>query len=533
MGHLYFYILMVEVSTLTKKEDLQFAREKDANAEKDVKFVSAPGYISSVPPWSLAHEIGLKAGDQILEINGHKLRDLFDFKYHFEKTDEVLLVIKRGKNFFEIELEKDPEDKLGVEFASPLFNGVQECANKCPFCFIENQPFDQTRDTLQLRDDDFRLSYLHGSYVTLTNLSFSDRKRIEALRPGPLYISVHATEPEIRNLMLGRKKSIAIIDELKWLDSLDIPVHTQIVLCPEMNDGKHLLKTINDLYELKDKPVKSVAIVPVGLTKYHRAGLRRFELDEALEVVSMIENWENHKEDQIQFQKAQMQGFRVSRSRSLLDVNEETRHESNAAAGTSGAESRKNFVFLSDEFYLMTHSPIPEQDYYGDYPQLEDGVGMTRLFLNEVENELRSLADRYLLTADRLNKKSLSTVNGQQLTPVRVTWINGTISRPIVEKVAQRLNERIPGLELKALCLDSKFWGTTNVSGLLTGNDIYQVLRYIPKEMLGEKIIIPSVMLKDGYDIFLDDMKLSQLEEKLGIPCVKAWGAKELISVLL
>jgi putative radical SAM enzyme (TIGR03279 family) len=477
---------MVEVSSLTKKEDLQFSREHDANAEKDVKFVSAPAYISSVPPWSLAHEIGLEPGDQILEINNHKLRDLFDFKYHFEQAEEVLLLVKRGEEIFEIELEKDPDDELGAEFTTPLFNGVQECANKCPFCFIENQPFDTTRETLQLRDDDFRLSYLHGSYVTLTNLSFSDRKRIEALRPGPLYISVHATDPEIRDLMLGRKKSIPILDELKWLDSLDIPVHTQIVLCPGMNDGKHLLKTINDLFQMRNKPVRSVAIVPVGLTKYHRAGLRRFELDEALEVINMIESWEQEK------------------------------------------SNRKNFVFLSDEFYLMTHTPVPEQDYYGDYPQLEDGVGMTRLFLNEVDASLRVLEEGVAIQAKRIAESPSAPHNHSR----RVTWINGTISRPIVEKVAERINARLPGIELKALCLDSIFWGVTNVSGLLTGDDIYQALKYIPKEMLGEMIIIPKVMLKDGYDIFLDDMHLSELEAQLGIPCVKAWGAEELIMTL-
>lgn len=484
---------MVEVSILTKKEDLEFSRERDTNAEKDVKFVSAPAYISSVPPWSLGAEIGLEPGDQILEINGHKLRDLFDFKFHFEEVEEVLLVVKRGEEVFEIELEKDVDDELGVEFATPLFNGVQECANKCPFCFIENQPFDETRETLQLRDDDFRLSYLHGSYVTLTNLSFSDRKRIEALRPGPLYISVHATDPVVRDLMLGRKKSIPILDELKWLNSLDIPVHTQIVLCPEMNDGQHLLNTINDLFKMKNKSVVSVAIVPVGLTKYHRAGLRRFEFDEALDVVNMIEAWERGEE-------------------------------------TNTKLSRKNFVFLSDEFYLMTHTPVPEQDYYGDYPQLEDGVGMTRLFLNEIDASLRDLEEGVAIQSEAQSKRSFDYAQDDKR---RVTWINGTIARPVVEKVAARINERIPGLELKALCLDSKFWGSTNVSGLLTGNDIYQVLKYIPKEMLGEKIIIPKVMLKDGYDIFLDDMKLTELEEKLGIPCLKAWGAGELIAEVL
>ena len=212
------------------------------------------------------------------------------------------------------------------------------------------------------------MSYLHGSYVTLTNLSFSDRKRIETLRPGPLYISVHATEPEVRNKMLGRKKSIPIMEELKWLASLDIPVHTQIVLCPEMNDGKHLMKTIEDLYSLKDSPVQSVAIVPVGLTKYHRRGLRRFELDEALDTISMVEKWEKEDPD------------------------------------------RSKFVFLSDEFFLMTHNNVPDKNYYGDYPILEDGVGMTRLFLDDVESELAKFEEQSFKFTEKLisfNNESL------------------------------------------------------------------------------------------------------------------------------
>lgn len=474
-------------SALINKQDLEHARIFDPNAEKDIKFTSAPAYISSVPPWSLAKEIGIEQGDQILEINGHKFRDVFDFNYHFNQSDEILLLVRRDKEEFEIELEKDPDEEFGAEFHTPLFNGVQECANKCPFCFIENQPFEQTRETLQLRDDDFRLSYLHGSYVTLTNLSFSDRKRIETLRPGPLYVSVHATEPEVRNLMLGRTKSISIIDELKWLGSLGIPIHTQIVLCPEMNDGKHLLQTINDLYALKDSPVVSVAVVPVGLTKYHRAGLRRFTFDEALDVLNLVEAWEKEK------------------------------------------PKRKNFVFLSDEFYLMTHSPMPGKDYYGDYPQLEDGVGMTRLFLNEIEEELAKL-DSDVILSPRSGREDPGC---RELGSKTYSWINGTISKPIVDKVAATINEKLGKNILKPICVDSEFWGTTNVSGLLTGNDIYIALKYIPKETLGDAVIIPKVMLKDKEDIFLDDMHISELEAKLGLPCIKAWGAEELLNTLI
>lgn len=497
-------------SALINKQDLEHARIFDPNAEKDIKFTSAPAYISSVPPWSLAKEIGIEQGDQILEINGHKFRDVFDFNFHFNQSDEILLLVRRDKEEFEIELEKDTDEEFGAEFHTPLFNGVQECANKCPFCFIENQPFDQTRETLQLRDDDFRLSYLHGSYVTLTNLSFSDRKRIETLRPGPLYVSVHATEPEVRNLMLGRTKSISIIEELKWLGSLGIPIHTQIVLCPEMNDGKHLLQTINDLYALKDSPVVSVAVVPVGLTKYHRAGLRRFTFDEALDVLNLVEAWEKEK------------------------------------------PKRKNFVFLSDEFYLMTHSPMPGKDYYGDYPQLEDGVGMTRLFLNEIEEQLAKIDTRILL--EKLPDARLASFSEAELTTASMmipknerndadgtlqagsktySWINGMISKPIVDKVASTINEKLGKTILKPICVDSEFWGTTNVSGLLTGNDIYIALKYIPKETLGDAVIIPKVMLKDKEDIFLDDMHISELESKLGVPCIKAWGAEELIETVL
>jgi putative radical SAM enzyme (TIGR03279 family) len=466
---------MVEASIINKK-DLEHSRVRDPNAEKDIKFVSAPAYISSVPPWSLAHELDLKAGDKILEINGQKFRDFFDFQYHFEQSDFATLLVQREitkENIeeLEIEIEKDFGEALGCEFVTPLFNGVQECANDCPFCFIENQPFNETRESLQLRDDDFRLSYLHGSYVTLTNLSFSDRKRIETLRPGPLYISVHATEPEVRNKMLGRKKSIPIMEELKWLKSLDIPVHTQIVLCPGMNDGEHLKQTINDLFTLKDSPVLSVAVVPVGLTKYHRRGLRRFELDEILENISVVEAWE--KED---------------------------------------PKKRNKFVFLSDEFFLMTNCDVPDKKYYGDYPVLEDGVGMTRLFLDEVEKVLAQVKPMAF-------KEKF-----------KISWINGTISQHALRKVARMFEAKFENLELEPVCIDSEFWGTTNVTGLLTGKDIYAKVK--DKEDLGDLVLIPSVMLKEGFDIFLDDMHIDELSKKLNIKCAKAWGAKEMLELI-
>lgn len=450
---------------LVNKEELEQIRLEGENG-KAIKFVAAPATISNVPAWSLGAELGLSAGDKILEINGAKLRDVMDLQMALSGTEELEILVKHQDGELEIiELEKDAEEDLGVEYETPLFNGVRECANACPFCFIDQQPLDHTRETLHLKDDDYRLSYLHGSYVTLTNLSHSDRQRIEELRPGPLYVSVHATDPDARNILLGRKKSIPILEELAWLNSLDIPVHTQIVLCPGINDGEILRQTINDLYKLKNKPVVSVAIVPLGLTKYHPGNLRRHNFEEALETVEMIGAWEE--------------------------------------------EHGTGFVFLSDELYLMTGTEVPDRNYYGDYPQLEDGVGMTRLFLNEVETEL----EKFSAPAETLHKK--------------YTWLNGTIATNVIKNVARQINSKFDREIIEPVFIESKFWGTTNVSGLLTGKDILEAL--VGKE-IGDAIIIPSVMLKEGEDIFLDDMHISEFAKKIGKPCYKAWGAEELLN---
>ncbi len=455
--------------TLVDKNKLEILN-LDKGEDKNLKFVAAPALIKSAPVWSLAAELGLEAGDQILEINKNKFRDIMDLQYQFTMAEEVnLLVLKKNEAEEElISFDKDPEEELGAEFETPLFNGVQECANKCAFCFIDQQPMEMTRKSLHLKDDDFRLSYLHGSYVTLTNLSRSDRKRIEELRPGPLYVSVHATDPDLRNKLLGRKSSVPIIDELKWLESLDIPVHTQIVLCPGWNDGEHLINTLNDLYKLKDKPIRSVAIVPVGLTKYHDGGIKRFEFDDALETISLIDNW--------------------------------------------NAQHSKDFAFLSDEFYLMTKTPIPNYADYGGYPQLEDGVGVTSLFLDEFRDAL-----------EKLPKKLPQAKT--------ITWLNGTLAKDTVNQIASEVNQRVENLELKVAAIKSNFWGTTNVAGLLTGQDLIDGLKDFGE--LGDKVIIPTVMLKDGEDIFLDDMPLKDFEKEIKIPCIKAWGAEEFINALI
>ena len=454
-------------SNLINKDDLKVLNI-ESEGEKKLKFVAAPAKIITAYPWGIAKEIGLEVGDQITEINGEKFRDILDLQYKLNQIEEVEITVAKSSGEEEIiAFEKDFEEDLGAEFATPLFNGVQECANKCTFCFIDQQPMDITRKSLHLKDDDFRLSYLHGSYVTLTNLSRSDRRRIEELKPGPLYISVHATDPDLRNELLGRKQSVAILDELKWLESLGIPCHTQIVLCPGFNDGENLKQTLTDLYSLKDSPVLSVAIVPVGLTKYHTGGLKRFELDNALETINLVEEWEkNHG---------------------------------------------KNFAYLSDEFYLMTGSPLPSFEDYGGYPQLEDGVGTTSLFLKEFTEEIKKLPN------------SLTK-------PTTITWVNGTLAQNELRKIANDINSKVKNLDLKVACLDSEFWGITNVTGLLTGNDVLEGLKNL--DGLGDYLIIPRVMLKDDKDVFLDDMPLKKLEEELGLKCIKAWGAGEITELI-
>lgn len=444
---------------------------------KKHKFDSAPAKIINVGEGSLAQEIGLQAGDEILEINGIGFRDILDFQYQFQQLDDVEMLIKKHTCEEQeiIAFDKDFDEDLGVEFETPLFNGVKECSNNCAFCFIDQQPHEETRESLHLKDDDFRLSYLHGSYITLTNLSRSDRARIEELRPGPLYISVHATDNTLRNKMLGRKQSIPILEELQWLDSLGIPCHAQIVLCPGINDGDSLKQTISELYKLKDSPVQSVAIVPAGLTKYHDGGIQKFAINDALEAISLVETWEN------------------------------------------SADDRSGFVFLSDEFYLMTGTPVPDFSKYANFPQLEDGVGTTSLFVEEIKKEMLRLP----------------SIFDEEKT---IAWINGTLAKTEIMKVAKMINMQVANLNLHPIFVESDFWGTTSVAGLLTGKDIYQSLqKYIKHNEIKQldKVIIPSVMLKDGEDIFLDDMSLLELEAKLQVKCIKAWGAKELTDTML
>ena len=295
--------------------------------------------ISEVKPNSIAWELELVAGDKIIKVNDKELTDLIDFNFETALNNYKLTVEKKDTGEIEVlEIEKDDDEELGIVFESAVFDGVKRCLNKCIFCFVDQQP-DNLRKTLYIKDDDYRLSYLQGTYITLTNLKQEDKERIEKLNLGPLYVSVHTTNGELRKKMLNNKNADKILDELDWLKKINIPIHCQIVLCPDYNDNDELIKTLNDLYKYK-KIVKSVAIVPVGITKYRKNNdLKKVDYNVAQKTIEIVNEFNTKK--------------------------------------------KTNFVQLSDEFFILTNSKIPDKKYYKNYSQLDDGVGTTRLILDD------------------------------------------------------------------------------------------------------------------------------------------------------
>ncbi len=301
--------------------------------------------IENVIKNSIADEIGLVAGDEILSINNEKPKDIIE--YTFSVQNEIVeLEIKHKKGEVEIiEIEKDLEEDLGVSFESVVFDNIKPCCNKCIFCFVDGQP-EGLRESLYIKDDDWRLSYLQGTYVTLTNLTKQDWERICALRPSPLYVSVHTTNPNLRAKMLNNPKAKNIMEDLEKLSSLDIEIHAQIVLCPGYNDDKELQRTLDDLKIFK-KNLKSLAVVPVGISRYRKDNLKRVNKEIALHTIKIIDKFNK--------------------------------------------DMKKNIAMASDEFFLLAEIEVPNGKYYGKFAQIEDGVGVIRLFLDDFEKSKKKL----------------------------------------------------------------------------------------------------------------------------------------------
>ena len=423
-----------------------------------------PAIIKEVLEDSIAQDLELKSGEEILAINGEKLEDFIQYRY-LTMAEEIDLHVKRLDGTEEIiEIEKDFDDDLGIVFTSAVFDRVRPCMNKCIFCFVDQQP-KGLRKTLYIKDDDYRLSYLQGTYVTLTNLNAADKKRLEEQRLGPLYVSVHTTNPELRVKMLRNPNAAKIPEQLKWLAKLDIPIHTQIVLCPDYNDGAELERTLSDLTKLKN--VLSVAIVPVGVTKFRKEKLKQVDEQKALETIEIADKFNN--------------------------------------------KLKRNLISVSDEFYILAHLPFPEKKYYNGYNQLEDGVGVSRLLL------------------DDFRKRKLPA---KIKTPRKISLFTGESAYPTIKIITDELN-KIENFEIELIPVKSEFWGNTiTVTGLITGQDLEKSLSL--RKFKNSEVFIPSVMLRDFTEDFLDGITVSEIEKRnnIKISTIKdCYSAKELVDL--
>lgn len=432
------------------------------------------GVIASVAPGSLGAELGLEPGQRIISINGEPLNDALDFQFAASNTD-VVLEVEAGDEIVEYQVERDLDEVWGVTFADPTFDGIHICENTCPFCFIKQLPKGM-RKSLYVMDDDYRYSMLYGNFVTLTNLTEADWRRIEEQRISPINVSVHATNPEVRVALVGNPKGALIMEDLARLERAGIDYNTQVVLCPGINDGAELDRTIADLVDSGPR-LNSIAVVPVGLSKFglerqsRRVRLsrtcmrtlpgatieiRRFEPDEAELVIEQIERWQTR--------------FRAERGRT--------------------------FVYLGDEFYLMTGRSIPAGKFYDGFPQVEDGIGITRLFLDD---------------AERLIKRTTAG-SGRGRTG---TIACGTLIADTMRQLVQRVNAHT-GSELRVSSVKNKLFGSEiNVSGLLTGGDVCDVLT---EERFTDPVFVSENMVSKRTKTFLDDMHIEEMQERLSRP---------------
>ncbi|HEV7857141.1 MAG TPA: DUF512 domain-containing protein [Pyrinomonadaceae bacterium] len=412
--------------------------------------------ITEVTPASLAAELELEAGDRIIKINGRPVRDYLDFRFQTGgETELVLEVRKRNGEEWELDIEREEGEDFGLGFEQLV---PRQCANECLFCFCKGNP-ETARPSLFIRDEDIRLSFLYGNYTTLTSITDDEMNRVIEQRLTPQYVSVHATDLDVRAYLLGiEKKRADISGKMQRMLDAGIEIHAQVVLCPSINDGEILRRTIEDLAALHPR-VKSVAIVPLGLTSYNT--------DERLTPVTP------------EFCR------RTIKELTLIQ------RELNERLGT-------NFAFLGDEIYLRAGRSVPSRKHYGDYPQIEDGIGMVRSFERDFAALMRRLERRPPVKA--------SSING--------TIMTGTLFAPVLKRLLDRLNERF-GTSLHTVgVLNHYFGGDVSVAGLLTGGDYLKARASVR----GDFVIIPGSSLKTDEAITLDGMTHAELQQRLGLP---------------
>lgn len=430
-----------------------------------------PAVISEILEDSIAQELEFETGDKILSINGEKPKDMIDYRYMMCSEDIEVEIEKANGDIEVYEIEKDFDEDLGIVFESAVFDRIKPCTNRCIFCFVDQQP-KGLRESLYIKDDDYRLSYLQGTYVTLTNLTSKDRERIEQLHLGPLYVSVHTTNPELRAQMLNNPKAANILEDLKWLKKADIPIHAQIVLCPGYNDGKELENTFKDFEKFKSI-IESVAIVPVGITRFHKNSLQTLTEENALNVIKQVEEF--------------------------------------------NTKVKKHLAMASDEFFLKADYPIPDKKYYGSFSQLEDGVGALRLLMDDFE---------------KTKKKLPSSIKK----PKKLTFATTPSASELMREISDELN-KIENLECNVLTLKNNFFGdNVIVAGLITGSDlISQLKQYQQSGQNLEDVIIPSIMLRPFSEDFLDNVTVEEVEKETGCklhPIKDIYSSKEFLKII-
>ena len=428
--------------------------------------------VKSLMPGGIGEELGIEPGDKLLAINGNEIQDVFDYYYYEESEQLLLLIEKPDGEEWELEIEKAEDESLGIEFDQSLMDEYRSCRNKCMFCFIDQMPKGM-RETLYFKDDDSRLSFLQGNYITLTNMSDHDVERIVKYRLEPINISFQTTNPELRCKMLHNRFAGEALKKVDILYRGQIEMNGQIVLCKGVNDGEELERTIRDLTGYLPY-LKSVSIVPVGLTRY-RDGLyplEPFTKEDAREVLSVIHRWQE----------------KIYQEHGI------------------------HMIHAGDEWYVLAEEEVPEEERYDGYLQLENGVGMMRLLFNEVQEALSAVTGD-----ERQREISLAT---------------GRLMYPYIGKILEEIRKKFPNITTHLYAIRNDFFGERiTVSGLITGQDLTGQLKGQP---LGERLLLPCNMLKIGEPVFLDDFTLEEVENSLQVKTdiVKSSGQDLLDAVI-
>ncbi len=411
--------------------------------------------INQVAPESIAEELEIEVGDILLEINGNKIEDIFDYQYYTQDEYIEVLIQKPSGEEWLLEIDKEYDEDLGIGFENGLMDDYRSCHNKCIFCFIDQMPKGM-RDTLYFKDDDSRLSFLQGNYVTLTNMSDADVDRIIKYNLSPINVSFQTTNPELRCKMLNNRFAGDALKKAWKLAEAGIVMNGQIVLCKGVNDGEELERSIRDLSKYLPN-LESVSVVPVGLSKY-RDGLyplEPFTKEDAKEVLHIIHEWQDKLYP----------------------------------------EYGLHFIHASDEWYILAEEELPEEERYDGYLQLENGVGMLRLLMNEFEEGMQQITC--------------------EVEPTEVSLVTGRLAFPYIKRMAEQMMEKYPQLKIHVYAVRNDFFGEMiTVSGLLTGQDI---LAQLKGKELGERVLLPQNVLKSGETVFLDDMTLAELEKALQV----------------